>query len=171
MDETEFWEIIDTARDAADGDPEEQADLVIEKLTQRDPNTVLDFARHFESRMNRAYQWDLWGAADLLLGEVDEDAFDSFRCWLISRGRHTYEGAIHQADDLAPLLKEFDENLDGFAEDLGYAADEAYEQLTGMRLPDLGLPRPTEPAGTRLDLDDDTAMATRLPALWQRFGR
>jgi Protein of unknown function (DUF4240) len=171
MDETEFWEIIDTARDAANGDPEEQADLVIEKLTQLDPNTVLDFARHFESRMNRAYQWDLWGAADLLLGEVDEDAFDSFRCWLISCGRHIYEGAIHQADDLALLLKEFDEALDGFAEDLGYAADEAYEQLTGMRLPDLRLARPTEPAGARLDIDDDTAMATRLPALWQRFGR
>ncbi|MCQ4081615.1 DUF4240 domain-containing protein [Streptomyces sp. RB6PN25] len=171
MDETEFWEIIDTARETADGDPYEQADLVVEKLAQLDPDAVLDFARHFETRMNRAYRWDLWGAADILLGGVDEDAFDSFRCWLISRGRHAYEGALHQPDDLASLVKGFDEDVDGDAEDLGYAADEAYEQLTGVRLPDLGLRRPAEPAGARLDLDNDAAMADRLPTLWQRYGR
>src|SRR5438309_1466306 len=37
---------------------------------------------------------------------------------------------------------------------LGYAADEAYEQLTGTVAPDLGIaPAPAEPEGAPLDLD------------------
>lgn len=92
MDETEFWEIIDSTREAAEGDPEDHADLLVERLTQLDPDSVLDFARHFEARYNRAYHWDLWGAATVLLGGASDDAFDYFRCWLIGQGREVFEG-------------------------------------------------------------------------------
>ncbi|MEU3225735.1 DUF4240 domain-containing protein [Streptomyces sp. NPDC006976] len=171
MDETEFWELIDSTREAADGDPEDHADLLVERLVRLDPDSVLDFARHFEARFNRAYRWDLWAAAAVLLGGADEDAFDSFRCWLIGRGREVFEGAVHDPDSLAELLDDFDEELDGDAEELGYAADEAYEQLTGLVAPDLGLPpQAEEPEGTPLDPGDDAAPAARLPALWERFG-
>lgn len=95
MDETEFWEIVDSTREASDDDPEEHADLMVERLAGLDPDAVLDFARHFETRFNRAFSWDLWGAADIMLGGADEDAFDFFRCWLIGQGRHVFEGALH----------------------------------------------------------------------------
>lgn len=171
MDETEFWEIIDSTREAAEGDPEDHADLLVERLVQLDPDSVLDFARHFEARYNRAYRWDLWGAAAVLLGGASDDAFDYFRCWLIGQGREVFEGAVHDPDDLAELLDDFDEELDGDGEELGYAADEAYEQLTGAVTPDLGLPpQPTEPAGTPMDFEDDAALAARFPALRDRFG-
>ncbi|MCL2554218.1 MAG: DUF4240 domain-containing protein [Actinomycetia bacterium] len=170
MDETEFWEIVDSAREAADGDPDEQADLVVERLAQLDPEAVLDFARHFETRFARAFRWDLWGAADIMLGGADEESFDFFRCWLIGQGRHVFEGALAGPDDLAFLAPEFDPETDGDAEDLGYAADEAYEQLTGVRLPDLELPGQGAPEGERLDFDDEAAMASRYPHLWSRFG-
>lgn len=170
MDETEFWALIDSTREDAEGDPEEQTDLLIEKLTRLDPDAVMFFARHFESRYNRASQWDLWAAAWILLDGVSDDAFDSFRCWLIGQGREVFESAAHDADSLAEVLEGFDEELDGDAEDLGYAADEAYEQLTGTVMPDLGLPEPSEdPAGVSLDLEDDAALAERLPKLWDRF--
>ncbi|MEV3931830.1 MULTISPECIES: DUF4240 domain-containing protein [unclassified Streptomyces] len=171
MDETEFWEIIDSTREAAEGDPEDHADLLVERLVRLDPDSVLDFARHFEARYNRAYRWDLWGAAAVLLGGASDDAFDYFRCWLIAQGREVFEGAVHDPDSLAELLVDFDEELDGDGEDLGYAADEAYEQLTGVVTPDLGLPpQATEPAGTPIGFDDDAALAERFPALWERFG-
>ncbi|MEU8701723.1 DUF4240 domain-containing protein [Streptomyces sp. NPDC048680] len=171
MDETEFWELIDSTREAADGDPEDHADLLVERLVQLDPESVLDFARHFEARYNRAYRWDLWGAAALLLGGASDDAFDYFRCWLIGQGREVFEGAVHDPDNLAELLDEFDEELDGDAEELGYAADEAYEQLTGVVAPDLGLPpRPADPEGTPFSLEDDAALAERFPLLQERFG-
>ena len=172
MDETEFWELIDGSRRAADGDPEEQADALIERLSGRDPDSVVDFARHFESRYNRAYAWELWAAAAVLLDGASDDAFDYFRCWLIGQGRDVFEGALHDPDHLAELLDDFDEAVDGDAEELGYAADEAYEQLTGAEMPDLGLaPPPREPLGSYLDLDDDEALAERFPRLWERFRR
>ncbi|WP_406424890.1 DUF4240 domain-containing protein [Streptomyces sp. NBC_00873] len=171
MDETEFWEIIDSTREAADGDPEDHADLLVDRLVQLDPESVLDFARHFEARYNRAYHWDLWGAAAVLLGGASDDAFDYFRCWLIGQGREVFEGAVHDPDSLAELLDEFDEEIDGDAEDLGYAADEAYEQLTGVVTPDLGLPpQAAEPQGAPVRFEDDVALAERFPLLWERFG-
>ncbi|HLL38025.1 MAG TPA: DUF4240 domain-containing protein [Streptomyces sp.] len=170
MDETEFWELIDTTREAAEGDPEEQAELLVDRLLQLDPEAVLDFARHFEARYNRAYRWDLWGAAWVLLDGASDDAFDFFRCWLIGQGREVFEGAVHDPDSLADLLDEFDEEIDGDGEDLGYAADEAYEQLTGTVAPDLGVPpAPAEPEGTPVDFEDESALAERYPRLWYRF--
>ncbi|MFJ2647048.1 DUF4240 domain-containing protein [Streptomyces sp. NPDC087420] len=171
MDETEFWEIIDSTREAADGDPEDHAELLVERLLQLDPDSVLDFARHFEARYNRAYHWDLWGAAAILLGGASDDAFDYFRCWLIGQGREVFEGGLHDPDSLAELLDEFDEDLDGDGEELGYAADEAYEQLTGVVAPDLGVAaQPAEPEGTPVDFEDTTALADRFPRLSERFG-
>lgn len=170
MDETEFWELIDTTREAAEGDPEEQAELLVDRLLQLDPESVLDFARHFEARYNRAYRWDLWGAAWVLLDGASDDAFDFFRCWLIGQGREVFEGALHDPDSLADLLDDFDEEIDGDGEDLGYAADEAYEQLTGTVAPDLGIPpAPAEPEGTPVDFEDESALAERYPRLWYRF--
>ncbi|MFK4146717.1 DUF4240 domain-containing protein [Streptomyces sp. NPDC004065] len=170
MDETEFWELIDDSRQAAEGDAEEQADLLVERLLDCDPELVLDFARHFESRYNRAYRWDLWGAAWVLLDGASDDAFDFFRCWLIGQGREVFEGALHDPDSLADLLEDFDEEIDGDGEELGYAADEAYEQLTGTVAPDLGLPpAPAEPEGTPVDFEDDQVLARRYPRLWARF--
>ncbi|MFD4118719.1 DUF4240 domain-containing protein [Streptomyces niveus] len=170
-DETEFWEIIDATREAAGGDPDEHADLVVERLLQLDPDSVLDFARHFETRYNRAYHWDLWAAAAILLGGASDDAFDYFRCWLIGQGREIFEGAVHDPDSLAELIDEFDEEVDGDGEELGYAADEAYEQLTGAVAPDLGVtPQAPEPEGTPVDFEDSQALADRLPRLWERFG-
>jgi len=171
MDETDFWEIIDTAREAAGGDPEEHADLLVDRLTQLDPDSVADFARHFETRFKRAYRWDVWAAADIMLAGAGDDAFDFFRCWLIGRGRHVFEGTLHNPDELANLVADFDPAADGDAEDLGYAADEAYERLTGVQLPDLGLPEPPpEPEGLFIDFENTQAVAERFPKLWQRFG-
>ncbi|TXS50835.1 DUF4240 domain-containing protein [Streptomyces sp. t39] len=171
MDETEFWEIVDSTREAAEGDPDDHADLLVERLLRLDPEAVLDFARHFEARWNRAYTWDLWGAAAVLLGGASDDAFDSFRCWLIGQGREVFEGGVHDPDTLADLLEDFDEDIDGDGEELGYAADEAYERLTGSDAPDLGVPpQAAEPAGTPFDFDDDAALAVRFPGLWERFG-
>ncbi|KAF4407244.1 MULTISPECIES: DUF4240 domain-containing protein [Streptomyces] len=170
MDETEFWAIVDSSREAADGDPEEQTDALVDRLVMLDPDSVLDFARHFEARLARSYRWELWGAAWVLLDGASDDAFDNFRCWLIGQGRRVFEGALHEPDDLAELLEDFDEETDGDAEDLGYAAYEAYEQLTGLELPDLGIAaQPDEPAGTPLDFEDPKALAERFPALTERF--
>ncbi|MFD7921815.1 DUF4240 domain-containing protein [Streptomyces sp. NPDC059740] len=171
MDETEFWRLVDDSRDEAEGDVEVQADLLVERLTALDPEQVVDFSRHFEARWNRAYTWDVWAACVLLTDAADEDTFAAFRCWLIAQGREVFESALYEADELADLLADFDPETDGDGEDVGYAADEAYERLTGGELPDLGLgPAPEEPTGEPLDPADRQAVADRAPRLAERFG-
>ncbi|MEU9126718.1 DUF4240 domain-containing protein [Kitasatospora sp. NPDC048540] len=170
MYETDFWQLIDETRDAAEGDPDDQADALVERLAQLTPDDVIDFARLFEARFQRAYRTELWGAAHLLMDGAPDDAFDYFRCWLIGQGREVFEGAVHEPDALADLVPDFDEEEDGDAEDLGYAADEAYEALTGLPLPDLGMEQPDGPEGEPFDFDDPEIMAKRFPRLWERFG-
>ncbi|MBB1246040.1 DUF4240 domain-containing protein [Streptomyces durbertensis] len=171
MHEDEFWELVDSAREAAEGDPVEHAELLVERLVQLDPESVTDFARHFEARFLRSYRWDLWGAAWVLLDGASDDVFDSFRCWLIGQGRAVFEGALHDDPDaLADLLSDFDPDVDGDGEDIGFAADDAYNQLIGSELPDLGLSDPPdEPLGTPPDFENDRAMSQRYPRLWKRF--
>lgn len=170
IDETDFWEIVDGTREAAGGDPDAHAGLLVDRLTGLDPEAVCEFARHFESRFIRAYRWDVWGAAWVLLDGAGDDTFENFRCWLISRGRHVFEGTLHEPDALAELLEVFDPDREGEAEEVGYAAYDAYEQLTGDELPDLGLPeQPAEPEGTPLDFEDAAALADAYPRLWARF--
>lgn len=170
LEEQDFWEIVDDTREAAGGDPEAHADLLVERLTELDPESVTDFARHFESRFGRAYRWDVWGAAWVLLDGAGDDAFENFRCWLISQGRHVFEGTLHDPDALAELLEDFDPRTDGEAEEIGYAAFDAYEQLTGDELPGLGLEEPPpEPPGVPPDFEDAEAMAAEYPRLWARF--
>lgn len=173
MYETDFWQLIDDSREAAQGDPDDQADALVERLVQLTPDDVVDFARLFEARFRRAFTTELWGAAHLMLGGATEEDFDFFRCWLIGQGRDVYEHAVHDPDGLADLVPDFDDEEDGDAEDLGYAADEAHEQLTGLPLPDLDLGPAGEagPEGAALDFEDDDAMAKYLPRLWERFGR
>jgi hypothetical protein len=170
MHETEFWELVDGTREAAGDDPVDHAELLVDRLTQLDPETVVDFARHFEARVNRAWRWEVWGAAWVLLDGASDDVFDSFRCWLVGQGRKVFEGALHDPDSLAGLLEDFDPDVDGEGDDIGGAADEAYERLTGLELPALGLPDPPpEPEGTPVDFEDDRALAAAFPRLWQRF--
>ncbi|WP_431678216.1 DUF4240 domain-containing protein [Kitasatospora sp. KL5] len=170
MYETDFWQLIDDTRAAAEGDPDDQADALVDRLVQLTPDDVIDFARLFEARFQRAFTTELWGAAHLMLGGATADDFDFFRCWLIGQGREVYEHAVHEPDELAALLPDFDEEEDGEAEDLGYAADEAHEQLTGLPLPDLGLEQQDGPEGAPFDFEDAGIMAKRFPRLWERFG-
>ncbi|MFE0690038.1 DUF4240 domain-containing protein [Streptomyces xiamenensis] len=171
MDETDFWEIVDAAREGAEGDPVVTADLIVERLSDLDPESVTDFARHFEARFNRAYRWDLWGAAWVILDGASDDCFENFRCWLIAQGRHAFEGALHDPDALAELLpQDFDPEQDGEAEEVGYAAYDAYERLTGVELPELGFEEPPEePEGSPVDFEDSGVLATAYPRLWARF--
>ncbi|MFF2373830.1 DUF4240 domain-containing protein [Streptomyces xiamenensis] len=171
MDETDFWEIVDAAREGAEDDPVVTADLIVERLSDLDPESVTDFARHFEARFNRSYRWDLWGAAWVILDGASDDCFENFRCWLIAQGRHVFEGALHDPDALAELLPaDFDPEQDGEAEEVGYAAYDAYERLTGVELPELGFEEPPEePEGSPVDFEDSGVLATAYPRLWARF--
>jgi hypothetical protein len=44
--------------------------------------------------MNRAYPWDLWGAAFVINGGCSDDGCERFRARLIMQGRDVFERAL-----------------------------------------------------------------------------
>src|SRR5271169_5861141 len=60
-----------------------------------------EFAVLFDSMMDRAYSYGLWGAAYVIHGGCGDDAFTDFRASLISRGKEAFERAIRDPDSLA----------------------------------------------------------------------
>jgi hypothetical protein len=74
-------------------------------LPARDAN---DFASLFDTMMDRAYSYKLWGAAYIIHGGCSDDTLNDFRSSLISRGRSCFGGAIAGPDSLAD--EPFDES-------------------------------------------------------------
>jgi hypothetical protein len=163
MTEQGFWALIDVAREMGGGDVDEELGLVVHRLEHSPAQDVADFQRHLLRALDRAYDWGLWGAAVITLGECDEDDFEFFRVWLVSQGKEVFERALADPDSLA----EHPEG-GGMLEDLLYLAEDVYESLTGEELPapDLG-PRPQAPRGTPWEEED---LPGRFPRLADRFG-
>lgn len=166
MTESEFWQLIEKTRTDAGGDSTDaaaaQAELLVEELSDLEPDDIRDFDRFWARRHAEAFRWDLWGAAWLINGGCSDDGFDAFRDWLIGRGRRIYEAALASPDTLADVA-------DGpvECEDLGFAALQAYEDVTGEELPPSGVRVPPEPAGTQWKEEE---LPQLFPKLVARFG-
>jgi hypothetical protein len=164
MDEQEFWRIIESSRDEADGDPEEQMDALARILSKLPEKAIVEFDRMFGEYWVAAYTWPLWGAAYLVGGGCSDDGFMDFRGWLISRGRAAYERALANPDSLADVLTEGE---DGQIEGFHYVASRAWEQATGKDssdFPDSGVRHPDEPTGQPWEEED-------LPESFPRLAR
>lgn len=163
MDETAFWEIIERARREAGDECATMADLVVEHLVTLPPAEIHDFARVMDQLLDRAYSWELWGAAYVINGGCSDDGFEYFRCWLISKGRNTFEAAIRDPESLAKVAE-----ADSECEDLLYAPVRAVERVTGSdELPERYAPFPEDPTGQPWNEDD---LSARFPKLTAVFG-
>jgi hypothetical protein len=163
-----FWKLIDHSKKECDGDSESQRDLLRTSLEERERTDIVDFGRIFEELSNRAYTWDLWGAAYLIHGGCSNDAFFDFRGWLIAMGKHIYEGALKNADSLALIV---DEDEDCTYEGFQYVAEEAWKHKVGPGGPKYSCSDcvpPSEPTGERWSEEGDD-LKRRLPRLWKRF--
>lgn len=171
MTDDEFWRLI--GRSNAGLDYDRQADLLESILETLPAGDILKFDAAFQKQMNRAYTWDLWGAAYVIHGGCSDDGFDYFRRWLISRGKDVFERALARPDDLADIIpREADEALE--AESLGYAAVSAWQKKTGesakaFNAAAVVLPMPADPAGEPFE-EDEAHLAKRYPKLTKRFG-
>lgn len=168
MDKVKFWKLIDASRRAAEGDPEEQMDLLREKLIELPAEEIVAFDRIFSEYHSRAYTWGLWGAAFVIGEGCSDDGFMDFRGWLISRGEKVYETALANPDSLAKVLT--DDDGDCQVEGFQYVPSQAWEEKTGKDaedFPDHGLVVPKEPSGEEWKEED---LGTLYPKLSRMFG-
>jgi len=124
----------------------------------------------FRRYLNKAYTWDLWGAAYLINGGCSDDGFEYFRRWLVSRGATSMRlrlpiatvwrtwirapGAFGSSRRFIVAVAVFKKGGEGDVPDHS-------EPVAGMG----GLGPIGEPF-----TEDEEQFARRYPKLWQRFG-
>jgi hypothetical protein len=166
LDESQFWRLVEDARRDAGGNTEQASELLQARLEQLPPQQIADFGALRKQLDERAYTWELWGAAYVIEDGCSDDCFRDFRAYLISLGRAPYEAAMSDPDSLAPVVQDAET---GDWENADNVAPEAYEDATGEEIPT----GDSEPSGsTRGEAWDDEQqdeLVGRYPALAARF--
>lgn len=98
MDEQKFWAIVQRSHDASGGDMEKKSAVITAEISRLTRDEALGFSRLFNSMMDKAYSWKLWGAAYVIHGGCGDNSFSDFRASLISRGRATFDQALNDPD-------------------------------------------------------------------------
>ncbi len=166
MNEAGVWQLVAETRDAADGDTGRQTELLEERLRQLPAQQIEAFSRIRHRLDERAYTWELWGAATVIEDGCSDDCFRDFRAYLISLGRTPYETALRDPDALAPVVQDAEtgdwENADDVAPD-------AYEAVAGEDIPTGDSDLSGEPRGAAWDDEQEDELVRRYPRLAARF--
>ena len=166
MDEASFWDLTAQTRAEADNDTGRQSELLEERLRTLPPQQIVAFQRRRHRLDERAYTWDLWGAAYVIEDGCSDDCFRDFRAYLISLGRDTYEAALRDPDSLATVVQDAEtgdwENADSVAAD-------AYENVAGEDLPAEDSDLSGDPRGQPWDDENQEDLVRRYPRLAERF--
>ena len=130
MPADQFWEIIERAA-RSDDDPAAHIGTLRAELRGLTAEEIKSFEVAFRHYLNKAYTWNLWGAAHVIHGGCSDDGFEYFRRWLVSRGRDVYEPALVDPDSLAQL--EVRPGPDGTweFEEIYYVAKQIFEEKGG----------------------------------------
>lgn len=89
IDETLFWELIDTSRKG----PENRFDFLDslrDKLEAFNPIEIRKFHKFFLTKFNELNKWHIWALAYIYRRGCGDDEFDYFKAWVISMGQHTF---------------------------------------------------------------------------------
>jgi Protein of unknown function (DUF4240) len=166
MNEPAFWALIDETRQAAGGDTERQSGLLDERLTELPAQQIAEFGRIRHDLDQRAYTWDLWGAAYVIEDGCSDDCFRDFRAYLISLGSGPYRAALRNPDSIAPVVEDAEagdwENADDVAPD-------AYEEVAGEDIPSGDSDVSGTPSGEPWDDEQQDELVRRYPGLAARF--
>ncbi len=158
MNEAQFWEIIQRVDINAKGDMDEKCNLITKAIASLDPINAQVFGELFDAMDDRAYSWEVWGAAYVIHGGCSDDTFSDFRASLISRGKVGFDKAIRDPDSLA------DDNIEEeswFYEGYQYAVSAGVEAAVGKQVK-RKTSAPTEPSGNEWDEETVNELYPRL---------
>jgi hypothetical protein len=168
---TEFWDHVEKCRRA---DPDAHAERLVARLAKRPVETIVAFDHVWQTRRNRAYSWNVWGAAYLINGGCSDDGFIDFRSWLILRGRKVFDRAVKNPDALASIVDpdsdrhecECYPGMDAwFAATRTARGKGGYNAWDAARAAKYPVPPPLPPLGRGWDFDNDARMRKRYPRL------
>jgi hypothetical protein len=166
MNQGAFWGLISSARADADNDTERQSELLEERLSKLPPRQIVRFQQIRRQMDERAYTWDIWGAAYVIDDGCSDDCFRDFRAYLISLGPRAFAAAMRNPDSLAPIVQDAEE---GDWENADDVAPDAYQTATGDDFPADSSDLSGSPRGEPWDDESQDTLVQRYPALAARF--
>ena len=109
-----------------------QEEYLIGRLLHYSPHDLIGFRLLTDRLVHDAHSSELWCAARIMNNGCGDDAFEYFKCWVISRGEEVYKNAVKDPDTLVTEIQvgrrwyEF--------ELFWYAPNNAFKMLTGKDL-------------------------------------
>jgi hypothetical protein len=125
MDTTEFFSIIDSARDKSGPlDPSADPDALGDVLAEMPDEAIIEFSVEYTRQLIRLNKWAIWGAGYVIADGMSDDSFHYFRSWLIGKGADAVDQALAEPDGLGIYLdtRDVDNEL------LEYVAIEVLEE-------------------------------------------
>jgi hypothetical protein len=166
MNRAAFWGLVESARADADDDTERESELLEERLSKLPPRQIVRFQQIRRQMDERAYTWDIWGAAFVIDDGCSDDCFRDFRAYLISLGPRAFAAALRDPDSLAPIVQDAEE---GDWENADDVAPDAYQTATGDDFPADSSDLSGSPRGEPWDDRSQETLVQRYPALAARF--
>ncbi|WP_344076428.1 DUF4240 domain-containing protein [Streptomyces crystallinus] len=139
MDIDSFWTLIDESRQQARSQDDRLVWLRGE-LSHRPVAEIVQFQALLDDVTDEAFTWDLWAAAERILGWCSDDGFCYFGLWMVGLGREAFSRAVATPDALSASpevqhlacqpREKWSEQWPEW-EALDYVAQEAYGIATG----------------------------------------
>ncbi|MCB2376465.1 DUF4240 domain-containing protein [Hymenobacter sp. BT635] len=175
MDKKEFWHLLDAAKAEAAGNQERQQQHLVARLTEREPEQIIEFECLLRQYIIEADDFTVMAAQKIIDGYVSDDSYLYFRCWLVGQGETVFANALRSPDTLADVVQEPYQDF----EQLLYVATIAFAERTGQPEEDETFPRAQAEArgldygpGSVTKGEDwtDNQLPRMLPRLWKKFG-
>ncbi|MFJ3661415.1 DUF4240 domain-containing protein [Streptomyces sp. NPDC090119] len=186
MDDETFWNMIESCRRQTQ-DPDERLAWLHGQLAPQ-PELAVQFHICLDRVLSPTFTWDLWAAADRILGWCSDDSFFYFRLWLVGLGQEMFELVARDPDALAEVPevrflagrspRSWADNEWPEWEELDYVAGRAFEDATGkahdefhaaLEAQNTDDPEPQNPVGEQWDVNREEEANLRLPRLAALF--
>jgi len=126
MNETEFWQIVESSGAPDTHTPDMQCEKIIEKLSGKPKEELISFSNIHRELLNKAYTWSMLQACFIILSYNSDDAFEDFRNWVILNGKLRFYKTLEQPDSIASYITSDDPVEEVTGESLLYVCDEAF---------------------------------------------
>lgn len=128
MPEEHFWSLVRASIQSANGDIEEQAAYLEQRIAAKDEKEIVGFELTLRDLLRRSYHYNVMALLKAIDGLVSDDALLYFQCRLILYGRDVFYAAIEDPNKLTERL----DGGGGEGEGLLLVADNALQRKVGQ---------------------------------------
>jgi hypothetical protein len=103
IDEERFWLLIKQAKSLKE-EAEPQVYQLVLLLEQYSGPQIKNFQRILDQKLDHLNRWDVWALAYLAQDGCSDDAFESFRAWLVLQGSEVCQKVLSNVDAALSLI-------------------------------------------------------------------